>query len=67
MKICARVDNPAAVLRQRLEALASQLAELETLRDRVDRERSARAAPVALSRTARELECNRAAAATSQI
>lgn len=38
MKIYARVDNPAAVLRQRLEALASQLAELESLRDRVGRE-----------------------------
>lgn len=33
-----RADNPAAVLRQRLEALASQLVELEKLRDRVGRE-----------------------------
>ncbi|GLR92946.1 hypothetical protein ACVIU7_005941 [Bradyrhizobium liaoningense] len=34
----AQSDNPAAVLLQRLEALASQFAELESLRDRVDRE-----------------------------
>ena len=34
----ARSDNPAAVLLQRLEALASQFAELESLRDRVNRE-----------------------------
>lgn len=38
MRIRARADNPAAVLCRRLEALASQLAELESLRDRVDRE-----------------------------
>ena len=38
MSIRARADNPAAVLRQRLEALVSQLAELESLRDRVGRE-----------------------------
>lgn len=38
MKICARVDNPGAVLRQRLDALVCQLAELESLRDRVGRE-----------------------------
>lgn len=40
MRIRARADNSAAVLRQRLEALAFQLAELESLRDRVDREES---------------------------
>jgi hypothetical protein len=68
MKICARVDNPGAVLRQRLEALAAQLAELESLRDRVDREENHQ----------RELrqsgylrrassECNRAVAARSQM
>ncbi len=37
MSIRARADNPAAVLRQRLEALVSQLAELESLRDRVEK------------------------------
>jgi len=35
--IRAQADDPAAVLRQRLEALASELAELESLRGRVDR------------------------------
>lgn len=42
MRIRAPADNPAAVLRQRLEALASQLAELESLRDRVDWEENRR-------------------------
>ncbi|UQR61011.1 hypothetical protein LRP30_29065 [Bradyrhizobium sp. C-145] len=37
MPIRAQADDPAAVLRQRLEALASELAELESLRGRVDR------------------------------
>lgn len=40
MSIRARAENPAAVLRRRLEALAAQLAELESLRDRVGREES---------------------------
>ena len=69
MKICARVDNPAAVLRQRLETLASQLAELESLRDRVDREenhqRELRQSGYLRRRASSE--CNRAVAATSQI
>lgn len=34
----ARSNHSAAVLLQRIEALASQFAELESLRDRVDRE-----------------------------
>lgn len=42
MRIRAPVDKTAAVLRQRLEALASQLAELESLRDRVDWEENRR-------------------------
>lgn len=33
-----RAQNPAALLRERLEALVAQLAELEKLRDRVGRE-----------------------------
>jgi len=33
--ICGRADAAALVLRHRLEALASQLAELEALRERV--------------------------------
>jgi cell division protein FtsB len=69
MKICARVDNPGAVLRQRLEALAAQLAELESLRDRVDREenhqRELRQSGYLRRRASSE--CNRAVAATSQI
>lgn len=42
MRIRAPADHRAAVLRKRLEALASQLAELESLRDRVDWEESRR-------------------------
>ncbi|GMP12496.1 hypothetical protein TM239_65850 [Bradyrhizobium sp. TM239] len=33
-----RAENPAVFLRERLEALVAQLAELEKLRDRVGRE-----------------------------
>jgi len=33
-----RVEGPAAMLRERLEALVAQLAELERLRERVGRE-----------------------------
>lgn len=35
MNIYDRVDDGAAILRQRLEMLTSQLAELDELRDRV--------------------------------
>lgn len=38
MTIHARADDPALVLHQRFEALASQLEDLEKLRDRVARE-----------------------------
>lgn len=68
MKICARVDNPAAVLRQRLEALASQLAELESLRDRVGREENRQRELRQSGHLGRRAssECNRAVVATSQ-
>jgi hypothetical protein len=38
MNTRVRTKNPAAVLRKRLEALVSQLVELEKLRERVGRE-----------------------------
>lgn len=38
MNTRVRAENPAALLRERLEALGAQLAELEKLRDRVGRE-----------------------------
>lgn len=35
MNACGRADDAALVLRQRIEALASQLAELDVLKNRV--------------------------------
>ncbi|SFO57310.1 hypothetical protein SAMN05216330_103690 [Bradyrhizobium sp. Ghvi] len=42
MNTHVRAENPVALLRERLEALAAQLAELEKLRKRVGREEKLR-------------------------
>lgn len=54
-----RANYSPALLSERLEALASQLAELEQLRDRVDREENRPREPVNSPR-ARERRCNSA-------
>lgn len=53
-----RAHYSAALLSERLEALASQLAELEQLRDRVDREENRPREPVFAA--SRERRCNSA-------